>query len=290
MKPRVKLLITDLDNTLYDWVTFFGRSFAAMIDGAKPILGTDADTLLDDLKIVHQRHRNSEQPFALLETAVARAKFPEASRAELLTRLRPAFDAFNEERRRTLVLYPKVRETLEAIRASGCAIAGHTEATVVNATWRLKTLQIDSLISRLYAPEISGDGHPDPKHPTYASYYQGAVRLLGPNERKPAARVLLDICNDHGAKPDESLYVGDSLSRDIGMAKEAGVWAAWAKYGLGFDPAMWNQVVRITHWTSEDVERTQRAAELYGHIVPKVVLNEGYYELLGHFAFGAPHL
>jgi FMN phosphatase YigB (HAD superfamily) len=285
MKPKVKLLITDLDNTLYDWVTFFARSLAAMTDAAVPIFGIDADSLLDDLKAVHQRYGNSEQPFALLETAIAHAKFPGASRAELLIALKPAFDAFNEERRRRLQLYPGVRETLEAIHARGAAIAGHTEATVVNATWRLKTLHIDSLIRRLYAPRIMGEGHPDPNHPTYATYYGGTVRLLDTHERKPDVRILLEICRDHEVTPSEAVYVGDSLSRDMGMAQEAGVGSAWAKYGLSYEPAMWEGVVRISHWTPEDVERTQRAQELYGHIVPKVVLSAGFSELLDHFEF-----
>ena len=33
-----KLLITDLDNTLYDWVSFYAQSFSAMFDKLVEIL------------------------------------------------------------------------------------------------------------------------------------------------------------------------------------------------------------------------------------------------------------
>lgn len=87
-------------------------------------------------------------------------------------------------------------------------------------------------------------------------------------------------------KPSETLYVGDSISRDIGMAKEAGAWTAWAEYGTHYDPADWNRLVRITHWSREDVERAQAAKEQYGDVRPDFILREGFFELIA--ALDAP--
>jgi FMN phosphatase YigB (HAD superfamily) len=57
-----KLLITDLDNTLYDWVTFFTASFRSMVTELTSMLETFEDNLLEEFKSIHQRYGNSEQP------------------------------------------------------------------------------------------------------------------------------------------------------------------------------------------------------------------------------------
>lgn len=63
-----RLLVCDLDNTLYDWVSYFVPSFYAMINSAVKITGCDREILLDDMRAVHRNYGDSEQPFALLET------------------------------------------------------------------------------------------------------------------------------------------------------------------------------------------------------------------------------
>lgn len=71
--PRIRLFITDLDNTLYDWVSFFTSSFYEMVGEAAGLLQADRGELLDQLRDVHRRHHNSEHPFALLETPLVQA-------------------------------------------------------------------------------------------------------------------------------------------------------------------------------------------------------------------------
>src|SRR4051794_31349072 len=70
-----RLLVCDLDNTLYDWVSYFVASFNAMVDAAVEVMGCDRDELLDDLRAVHQRHHDSEHPFALLEAETVRKHY-----------------------------------------------------------------------------------------------------------------------------------------------------------------------------------------------------------------------
>lgn len=76
--PRLKLLVCDLDNTLYDWVAYFVPSFYAMAAKVVELLGCDREKLLDDFREVHQRHHDSEQPFALLETRTVWINLPDA--------------------------------------------------------------------------------------------------------------------------------------------------------------------------------------------------------------------
>jgi FMN phosphatase YigB (HAD superfamily) len=161
MRPRIRLVVTDLDNTLYDWVTFFATAFTAMVDVAVRVLEIDREKLLDELRTVHRRYHNSEQPFALLETDSARERFPTTE--DRVRALNEAFYAFNSVRKRSLHAYPTVIETLSALKSQGVRVAGHTEATVPNAQFRLGTLEIAPFIERLYALEHVGEPHPAPE-------------------------------------------------------------------------------------------------------------------------------
>jgi FMN phosphatase YigB (HAD superfamily) len=283
MKPKIRLLVTDLDNTLYDWVTFFVAAFYEMVDVAVDILETDRERLLDELRLVHRQYHNSEQPFALLETATVRERYAGLSREEQARRLDPAFHAFNSARKRTLNVYPSVIETLTHLRGRGIRVVAHTEATVTNAQLRLAKLGLGNYIERLYALEHEGEPHPMPGRLSSFEAIQ-QVRLIRHDERKPDPRVLFDIVRDVGIPLSETLYVGDSLVRDVGMAKQAGAWAAWARYGTQFDPKAWDALVRVTHWTDEDVWKAQVDKARLGQTKPDCVLTQ-YSQILNCFDF-----
>lgn len=281
----IDLVVTDLDNTLYDWVTYFSRSFAAMVDAAAPRLEVPREQLLDELRHVHQTHRNSEHPFALLETPTVATRFPNASRRSRYEALRGVFDVFSATRRATLQLYPGVAETINALRdrSTPTPLVAHTEATVPNALVRLRMLGIEPFFDRIFAVEPSGEGHPLTERNDLHLSSSPGVRYLRHDERKPDPRVLLDICSSMNVPPERTLYIGDSISRDIGMARAAGAWTAWARYGTRFDAADWAFLVRITHWTADDVARAERAREEYGSATPHVTLEHAYSEIMDHF-------
>jgi len=286
-KPIVRLVITDLDNTLYDWVTFFASAFYEMVEEAARILDVPEVVLLDELKEVHQRFGDSEQPFALLETRLVQGRFKGMSRQELAEILDEAFHRFSRARHRLLVLYPGVAETLERLHARHIPVVGHTEASAINASFRLRKLAIDCFFTRLYARGPSSQEAPklrgtDPTIDTLEISY------LPCEERKPNPHIVKEICQDIGVAPEQTLYVEDSLVRDIGMAKDAGAHAAWAEYGTRYDAALWDRLVRITHWTDDDVARAEVAKRRYAGVVPDVILRSSLAEVFSYFEFGPP--
>jgi phosphoglycolate phosphatase len=285
-KIPIDLLVTDLDNTLYDWVSSFVEAFYAMVEVASKKLSISEDALAEELQAVHKLHHNSEHPFALLETKTALQLYPHLSRRQLKAELQEAFDAFNSRRRAALVLYDGVVETLAHIRACGVPIVAHTEATVPNAQFRLRSLGIEQFFTALYAPAGSGAGHPEPEREKEYAETSLLIRRLPVGERKPSPRVLLDICRDLNVDPSRTLYVGDSVSRDVGMALAAGVHGAWAKYGTNYDPGYWAKLVKVTHWTEEDVLHARLVQEQFGGVQPTCVLDESISELLSYFSFG----
>jgi FMN phosphatase YigB (HAD superfamily) len=279
-----RALITDLDNTLYDWVTFFAHAFDAMVRELTQILSVERRVLLAEFREIHQRHGSTETPWAALELPSARTRFPHANASDLAQHLDAAFKAFSAERKRRLVLYANVAHTLECLANNDVAIIGHTEALPINAFYRLTLLEIINFFTRLYTIEGRTIDHPFPERlRTFPPPH--LVRTLPSSERKPSPDVLLDICRREGLDPRECLYVGDSLTRDVAMSKQAGVRAVWARYGTHYDPVLWDSIAEVTHWTSADVRRESKLKEAFRDVRPDFIIDR-FDELLP--LFGLP--
>jgi phosphoglycolate phosphatase len=199
-------------------------------------------------------------------------RFGTTDRGALKVAVDPALHAFNSARKRHLMLYPSVRVALEAVRGRGIGIVGHTEAIAVNAMYRLRYLGIENLFARLYALHGEALDHPDVDRGRPLEAAPGFVRVVPRDERKPNPRLLLDICEREGVEPRDAWYVGDSLTRDISMAKDAGVVAVWAQYGTVYDRELWNILVRVTHWTDEDVRREEQLRHLAARVSPDFIV------------------
>ena len=269
----MRLLITDLDNTLYDWVTFFVKAFQGMVDELSILLGVDQEQLLTEFKALHQLCGSSEQPFTALDLPSVRKKFPGASRQHLLRELDKPLHAFNRLRKQHLRLYDCVAETLQVLCRSGVTVVGHTESSAENAFFRLQKLGIAGYFQRLYVLESSYPGHPDPERAALLSPPDEFIETVPRSEKKPNPALLLDICRQERVDPEDSWYVGDSLTRDISMARMAGVTAVWARYGTQYDRELWNILVKVTHWSPEDVAREAELRKQFEHVQPDYVID-----------------
>lgn len=276
---RPRLLVTDLDNTLYDWVSYFAVSFYAMVDELVAILDISRDQLLDEFQAIHRRYGNSEHPFAVLELETVQRRYAGRSREDVLAELRTATRAFNAARAEHLRLYEGVAETLAELKEEGVIVVAHTEAIVENAFFRLETLGVRETIRRLYALKASLLPHPSPNGPRYGTPPRDFVHLVPPEERKPNPRLLLDICARENVSPADTWYVGDSLTRDISMALAAGCVGVWARYGTSYSKEHWQRLVRVTHWTPDDVEREGQLKKQFANVRPSATI-DSFRELL----------
>lgn len=264
----MKLLITDLDNTLYDWVTFYSQSFQAMVDQLANQINTPLEDILAEYKSIHQKFGNSEKPFATLELPSVISYYGTNDKNELKELLSNVLKAFNVKRNETLRLYPGVAETLKKLSDSGVTIVGHTEALEFNSLHRLDKLGIQKHFKHLYTLEDKFNTHPDPKSAKVIDVTEDFVIRLPSSESKPNPKLLEHICRKEGIDVEEALYVGDSLTKDISMAKEIGMKSAWANYGRKFDPKCWDLLVKITHWTNDDVVREEELKKAYSNVKP----------------------
>jgi len=277
-----RLLVCDLDNTLYDWTGYFIASFYAMVDEAVKITGCSREQLLDDFRDVHQRHNDSEHPFALLETKSILDRYDGLPRDKIAANLDAAFRAFNQARKQSLRLYPGVKETLEVLTEADVTLVAHTESKLYAVVDRLTRLDLTKYFNRIYCRERPASIHPnkDTGATWLDRFPMDLVVELSHHQRKPSPDVLIEICDAQGVQPKEAAYVGDSMARDMLMAKRAGVFAIWAKYGAAHAREEYASLVRVTHWTQEDVAREKVLAEESAQIQPDYVLKKGFDEVL----------
>ncbi|MDG9672334.1 HAD family hydrolase [Hahella sp. CR1] len=268
-----KLLITDLDNTLYDWIFYFSQSFESLLNGIQKVTGINRYALLNDFKKVHQKYKNSERPYASLELDSLISYFGTDDKKLIEKELDIAFSQFSEKRRKTLKLYPGVLETLDKLKAHGVKIVGHTESYEVNSVYRAKKLGLDKYLSHLYTICSTSSSHPNDRKPILDDCDMEWVVRLPESERKPNPRLVLDICEREGVSTKDTYYVGDSIAKDISMANAAGVNSVWAKYGRNIAKSDWSLLVSITHWTDEDVKREELLEGMYSNERPKYELS-----------------
>ena len=137
---RKRVLITDLDNTLFDWVDLWHACFNAMMSKVVDISGIPFDDLKPEIRKVHQRHGTSEYSFLLEELPSLSRKFIGKNLVEVF---QPAIDAYRAERRKKLALYPTVAETLLKIKGTGAAVVGYTESMAFYSNYRVRRLGLD---------------------------------------------------------------------------------------------------------------------------------------------------
>lgn len=279
---RFKLLICDLDNTLYDWVAYFVPSFYAMVDSAVELLKCDREQLLDDFREVHQHYHDAEHPYSLLETRTVVDHFVGMKRGAIAHALDPAFHAFNKARKKNLRLHSTVEPTLAFLLDRDVKLVAHTDSNLLGVADRLTRLDLTKFFSSIYCRERPNVTHPHGKARRTALDLlpMQKVRELGRHQLKPDPAVLAEICNTEDVRPQESAYVGDSIARDILMAKSAGVFSIWAKYGAILHTENYDKLVRVTHWTEEDVETERRLKKEAMLTRPDFVAEESFQEIL----------
>ncbi|MES3004284.1 MAG: HAD family hydrolase [Pseudomonadota bacterium] len=279
---RPRILITDVDNTLLDWQELWYQTFSAMIERVLSISGVDAELLYAECSTIHQRFGTSEYSQLLEELPCLQALYGK----DVLIKMYPAVEAFREARRRVLQLYPTVEETLKKLKARGVVVAAYTESKAFYTSYRFRKLGLDGIIEYLYSPEDHAMSEEALNRRLYdsASYnLKHTVQRFTPQgELKPNPHILLQIISDLGASPDEVVYVGDNILKDVGMAQEAGVADVHALYGASQHKPEYELLRKVTHWTPEMVER-ERNVLMRGGIAPSHVLDKTFSQLLPIF-------
>ncbi|MGH6727889.1 MAG: HAD family hydrolase [Pseudolabrys sp.] len=180
---------------------------------------------------------------------------------ETVAKYRSAIEKFRSARSEHLALYPGVLECLQKLKASGKTLAVFTESQTFYTVMRFKKLGLEGLVQYLFTSE----DHETPE----ASYLQAVrahppehyqiketiQRSVGKGRLKPDPEILNRIVTEVGASKSNTVYVGDSLYKDVIMAKDAAIFGAWAEYGEARDQPGYELLREVSHWTDDDVQK-----------------------------------
>lgn len=283
-KKKVSVVITDLDNTLYDWFEMWHQSFSAMLDRLVALSGLKREDLVKEIKKIHEKHGTAEYLALIPELQSLKEKHPEGGFNHLYEE---AINIYREKRKETLHLYPSVLATLMEIKKRGAVIIGYTESQAFYTEYRIKELGLDGIIDFLYSPP----SHPLPENGAdHRSLFitidnhklEHTIHRFTPvGEFKPNPDILLSIIEDIDAPVENVIYVGDSKTKDIEMAQAANILDVHAAYGVANKRPEYELLRQVTHWKDDHVSKEKDE----GSIKPSFELKTAFRELLDLFDF-----
>jgi FMN phosphatase YigB (HAD superfamily) len=288
MPPRKVAVITDLDNTLFDWVELWLNCFSAMLDGIVEISGVPKEQLIPEIATAHQRHGTSEYSFLIEEIPSLK---PILNGLQATQVFAEPIHSYRVQRRKHLVLYPFVPRPLILSRVSATVGSLATRnrwrstRTTVSAAWALM-----ASLDHIFCPEdhVLPEGLSAEDLRRYpAEHYElkyTKQHFTPKGSKKPDTKVLDAIVSDLGLSKTDCIYVGDNLMKDVAMALDCGVEDVWAKYGQAHRRPEYKLLQDVTHWTAEEVEREQKIKERE-HVDPTHTLEQTFSEILDLFNF-----
>jgi phosphoglycolate phosphatase-like HAD superfamily hydrolase len=287
-RPHVSLLVTDFDNTLYDWFAMWYPAFQSMFEAVAHASGVDRDILINEIREIHQKRGTAEYSHLLEEIPSLINLHPHGNIREIYDE---AIHRYRSARQKALRLYPTVRETLEAIKRAGIPIVVYTESLAYHSASRIRALGLDGVVDYLYSPPDhdlpEGVTRQDLRSEADESYemVHTIARTTAKGVLKPNTEIIREIIQDVKARVDATTYIGDSLMKDVAMGQDIGTLDVWARYGTVQHRREYDLLRAVSHWTEDDVAR-EREMSQRPTVVPTYQLERHFSEILGLFRFG----
>src|ERR1041384_2134197 len=250
-----RLIITDLDNTIYNWVDYFAPCFRAMVHALARETNETEDDLIASFCQVYELHGSVEYAFSVQELSI----LPDSTEAEIAKRVRIAKGAFKRVRDKRLEPYPTVGKTLHWLRSQGDRIVAVTNAPVGYAYKRLSKLRIVNLFDGIggkldydvptskVTEKILGKSAEGFFTPTIFAW------AFENDELKPGHKGYARVIRDLNITADRVWVVGDNTQRDLAPAIKLGATGIWARYGENVDKKNLDTILRLTSWRKEKI-------------------------------------
>ena len=273
-----RVLLTDVDNTLFSWIDFFAPCFRALVHVVAREARVGEDELYDAFQVTFTREGSVEYRRAIQDNVLIQ-QLPQAEQDRIVEL---GAKVFGGSMRRHLKPYPDVIPTLRRLKLDDVRVVAVTNSGALQAIDRLRRLGLATLLDGAVAWNHDVAGHADTDDDYAEAVLRrtrrsglGWVHAVATSELKPnpaSYRTALSTLRAHDA---QVWIVGDSLQKDLSAAAELGATSIWAKYGHAFEQRNFETLLRITHWSEEKI-RTAYDTEV---LVPDYV-SESFSEVL----------
>jgi phosphoglycolate phosphatase-like HAD superfamily hydrolase len=287
IKRKVNFVVTDLDDTIWDWLLMWYNSFEPYLRRISNEFNVDIEVLKKDFKEIHQKYGSGEFSFVYHELkSLSQAQKDTFDKSD--HKKKSIIHEYNSLKKNNLVLCNGVLKTLKKIKENGALIVGFTESNAFFTKYRIKHLELDGLLDCVYAPVDMGI--PDNVYKYYSEeFWQPDItemRYLPKSVIKPAPEILEIILKDFNANKESTIYIGDKLDKDISMANVASITSVYAQYGHKIETKEYELLRDVTHWTEKDVQREKDFKEEHkNNPLANYTLEKSFDELTKHFSF-----
>ncbi|WMW21149.1 HAD family hydrolase [Methanolobus mangrovi] len=192
-EKKIKGVIFDMDNTLFDFVKAKIAACTAII---KHIGTGDPHELLSYFRRDKYGFEDVEN---ISDYLVEYDLYSQEIFQECCT-------IYQREKIHTIELYPDVKRTMLELKSMELSIGILTDADKMNARKRLQKVDLCGCFDSLFTFDMTG-------------------------WKKPSHEPFMYALDSMGLAAHETLFVGDSLRRDISPSKQIGMMAVYAVYG-----------------------------------------------------------
>ncbi len=283
-RKEVQYVITDLDDTIWNWFEMWYVSFSKLCENIVSISGKSESIVKEQFKALHQKYGSTEFSFAIRELGILSKKQIREAEIDKPGSI-SAMHQYYRDRKNTLAMYESVHDTLVYIKSRGTKIIGFTESNSFFTKTRLKNLGLDGLFDCIYCPSDKGI----PK--SVKRYYPKGYWELSSTKvkeypawiKKPNPEILLRIISDYSINPAYAIYIGDKIHKDITMANIIGMTSCYAKYGDKTDDKRYDLLREVTHWTSKEVNQEIAVANETQNIDSTPTITLTYFKEIIHY-------
>lgn len=253
MPTPQKLIVLDIDNTVFNWVEYYVSCMCALADQVSLLTGIPRAVLFEESRPVFEREGSIEYPFLIQQLPSVVAYYNHDVPRLLAEAVEEGRKAFNVAAEATLKPYSDVLATLDKVRAlyPEIPVIALTDAPRYVAMWKLNKLGLLRYFAAVYGlpdPNLPIDEKTDEikvdkeillKHVKRSNFgFEGRIRILPDDYEKPGVKGLKTVLMDFEMESHlgDVLWVGDNLRKDVGLGKRLGVHTGWARYGTDVRP------------------------------------------------------
>ncbi|MBU6453764.1 MAG: HAD hydrolase-like protein [Cyanobacteria bacterium REEB67] len=246
---QTKYVFTDMDSTIGLFWSYYCPGIREYIDLMVERHGVNKTELEREIGRVTHQHGTHEYGW-MMEMTKFRKEF-KGTPAEFRDQwVIPFWKCLDDNRKKFLRPFRDVMETLHELKQRGVTVVIVSDAPFFMGLTRACDMKLDTYVDGIFAldcplPDVSQ--FVDPEDMAYgvqrikdlearAHKFNVAVTLPKSCEKPNTGGVLAAMQAYPDATVDNSIFVGDNLKKDGGVAQTLGMRFIWASYGLWLPP------------------------------------------------------